>query len=364
VFLRPAIALLLAVVAACAAAPAGASAAGPCTRVASPTGHDTAAGTADAPFRTAQHLVDTLRAGDTGCLRTGTYSEQRSGPFVMNFVNPGRPGARITVRSFPGETARIQGAISVARMADYVTLTGLSIDGRLKPLRSIKPIAIQLMGSHAVIADNVITSPDSSCVTLGYTGSGYAIGTMIRNNLFHDCGSRRHGLHDHAIYANNARGGRIVDNLFVRSAAWAVHFYGFNKNIRVIHNVMYDNAGGVIFSGYGARLSSRNRVERNVIVGSTERPGIQSWWGGRRGRGNRAQSNCLADNAGSAVDLSGGGFTAAANVEVAEPFADLASGDLRLDPGPCLRAVGYDTVSRLTDVLSDTVAQLAITARN
>lgn len=343
---RPAIlALLLAAIAALAlGSPARAAT---CAHVAAPTGSDRAAGTVAHPFRTAQKVIESLRPGDTGCLRDGRYDQEVNGPFVANFFRGGRKGAPITLRSYPGERAQLRGITTVSPGADYVTITGLSIDGR-RVRGDDNPIGIQLMAKHTVLSDNDITDPTANCVTMGVDGWGTAVENVIRGNVFHDCGHEADGLHDHAIYVNSARGGSISDNLIVRSAAFAVHFYGHNRDVTVDHNVIADNGGGIIFAGYKKHVSSHNTVTHNVIVNSSLRPGLVAWWDGAKGTGNVASSNCLADNAGQDVDEREGGFTASRNLTAAPEFVDPANGDLRLAAAsPCLRVVGYDTVGRL-----------------
>jgi hypothetical protein len=74
--LRVAIATLLAAIAlGSASAPEPARAAPGCTRVAAPAGSDGAAGTVTAPFATFNKLAHSLRPGQVGCLRAGTYRE-------------------------------------------------------------------------------------------------------------------------------------------------------------------------------------------------------------------------------------------------------------------------------------------------
>ena len=62
-----------------------------CDRVAAPSGSDAAAGTESAPYATAQKLADSLSAGQTGCLRAGTY-RQASGRAVRAARLPRRRG--------------------------------------------------------------------------------------------------------------------------------------------------------------------------------------------------------------------------------------------------------------------------------
>jgi len=99
--------LLGAVLAAAFLAPGTASASSGCDRTASP-GPDAA-----------QRLVDSLSAGQTGCLRAGTYSED---------VTVSRP--RTSLRPSPGERVTLVGRLRVAQGADKTTVEGLRLNGR------------------------------------------------------------------------------------------------------------------------------------------------------------------------------------------------------------------------------------------
>lgn len=310
-------------------APAGADAAPACTRVAAPNGSDTARGTVDAPLRSAQAVIEALRPGDTGCLRAGTYDDEVNGPYVANFHRGGRRGARIALRSFPGERAKLRGVTVVSKRAGYVTISGLDIDGR-RPHASDTPIGIQLMARRTVLANNDITDPTANCVGLGWPAEGPAIANVIRGNRFHDCGTTRDDMHDHAIYANYAIGGQIVENVIVRSAAYAVHLYGSNRGLRIARNVMVGNGGGVIFAGHGRDVASHNTVTHNVIADSSRAAGIQAWWDSGRGRGNRVVSNCLSGNA---IDSANGGFSVLGNVITAAGILSAACRNVVRDAG-------------------------------
>ena len=66
-----------------------------CDRVAATNGSDSNAGTLSAPYLTPQKLADTLTAGQTGCLRGGSYST--TDIYVLNVS-----GAGFRIRSYPG----------------------------------------------------------------------------------------------------------------------------------------------------------------------------------------------------------------------------------------------------------------------
>lgn len=83
------------------ATPASASAL--CSKVAAPNGSDSAAGTEAAPYLTVQRLVDSLNAGQTGCLRTGTY-----GGSALYMRKPDT-----ALQSFPGERATLTAFLEI-----------------------------------------------------------------------------------------------------------------------------------------------------------------------------------------------------------------------------------------------------------
>lgn len=79
---------------------------GPAFYVDAAKGDDRGAGTKDAPWRTVRHAIDRLKPGDTLLLRGGTYYEN------VYLALQGRADAKITIRSYPGEQAIIDGAFS------------------------------------------------------------------------------------------------------------------------------------------------------------------------------------------------------------------------------------------------------------
>ena len=70
----------------------------------SPTGSDANPGTANQPWRTIQKAADTLIAGDTVYIKSGTYSEQ------VVPKNSGNADNYITYAVYPGDTATIDGS--------------------------------------------------------------------------------------------------------------------------------------------------------------------------------------------------------------------------------------------------------------
>ena len=68
-------------------------------------GNNANAGAKDKPWQTMQHAVDQLKPGDTLYLRGGVYHEH------VTVSISGQPGQPVTIRSFPGELAIIDGGI-------------------------------------------------------------------------------------------------------------------------------------------------------------------------------------------------------------------------------------------------------------
>lgn len=68
-------------------------------------GNDQNSGTEASPWKTIRHAVENLKAGDTVCLRGGVYYEN------VNVRLAGTKDGPITIRSFPGEQAILDGGI-------------------------------------------------------------------------------------------------------------------------------------------------------------------------------------------------------------------------------------------------------------
>jgi hypothetical protein len=330
------------------ASPAARPPAVQCSRFAAPGGNDGSRGTKARPFRTTQRLADSLRAGQTGCLRGGTYNDSEDG-YVLRVDRGGTRGRPVTIRSFPGERARLVGVVSVMRGADYVTLAALGIEG-LGEQNTVK-----IYAADTVVQDSDISnaSRGESCMILGSTsGHGEAVRPTVRRNRFHDCGSTEHDNKDHAIYVSNASDGQITGNVFWRTAGYSIHLYPNARRTRIAHNVIDGGApsirGGVLFGGNSDYASSENVIEFNVIAYADTYNITSNWDEGLIGNGNLARANCVWQGKEGNIDASDGGFTAHSN-RVAPPlFVSRERRDYRLKRGSrCRRVVGYDAAARL-----------------
>ena len=306
-----------------------------CTRYAAPWGRDDGRGTMKRPFRTAQRLVDSLRRGQTGCLRAGRY-ERANGHYVVDLRRSG-----LRIRSHPGERARLVGIVMIRQGADAATLSRLDFEGT-GTMNTIK-----VHSADVVIEDSRITNRGRglSCLMLGDNdGWGAAVRTVVRRNRFHDCGSAGNGTRDHAIYAANLVDGRIVGNVFWNSAAFAIHLYPNAQRTRVAFNVIDGGLpsvrGGVVISGDESYASSGNVVERNVVA-FAQTANIEGWWAGPVGGDNIVRKNCVW--AGKEANIRGSSITASDNLVSDPHFRHRETHDYRLAASSrCLSLLGRD----------------------
>jgi parallel beta-helix repeat protein len=310
-------------------APAPPPPAAECTRYAATTGSDADAGTAAAPYRTAQKLVSSLAAGQTGCLGPGIYAED------VTVSTGGSPGAPIVLRSATATRATLLGRLYVRDSANDVVFTELVLNGRnagSKPSPTVN-------GDRIVFRGNEITNDKTEiCFVLGSTlGYGIAHDVVIDRNRIHDCGAVPATNKDHAIYVESSRNARIINNVIYDNADRGVQLYPDAQGTLVANNVIDGNGQGIIFSGDEGFASSSNVVVDNVITNSTIRYNVESWWpsGNPIGTGNVARLNCVWN--GKQGDFDGGaGYTQVDNLLADPLYANRAAKDFRLAAGsPC-----------------------------
>jgi Right handed beta helix region len=296
-----------------------------CTKIASPAGSDSGAGTAGHPFATAQRLVGSLAPGQTGCLRTGVY-EQRE-------LTIATPGLRLT--SFPGERAQIVGRIRVSGagvLVDDLTLNGRNDRGLPSPT---------INADNVTFRHNGVSSPDSrSCFALG--GTMEVRRSVIQGNRIHNCGA---SLLDSGIYMSDVDDAKILGNVIYDNAGRGIKVGPDSQGALIRGNVIDGNPIGLNFSGVDTTASSNNLVKRNVIANATGYWNVQTYWPGPVGSGNLVRRNCLhGGNPDPHYNQDGGvsdgpGFTAQLNLIAAPLYVNRRAKDFRLRrTSPC-RAV-------------------------
>jgi parallel beta-helix repeat protein len=301
-----------------------------CDRFAATTGSDAGAGTSAAPYRTAQKLLDSLTAGQTGCLATGTYTEN------VRVNHGGQAGSPISLMSSPGGVANVVGRFYVPAGSNDLVVSDLSLDGT----NAGNLPSPTIDGDRVTFTrDDVTDRHTGICFSIGAAGWGTAHDTVLDGNRVHDCGRLPYGStnHDHGIYVESARGTVIKNNYIYDNADRGVQLYPDAQGSTVTNNVIDGNGEGVIFSGESGLASSNNVVSRNVISNALVRYNVESWWpvGNPVGSGNVVSGNCLWNgkqgNVGDQV-----GFTAGNNIVSNPLYVNRAAKDFTLSAGsPC-----------------------------
>ncbi|HUO38467.1 MAG TPA: right-handed parallel beta-helix repeat-containing protein [Mycobacterium sp.] len=305
-----------------------------CTLVASPSGSDSASGSSSAPFQTVQKLVDSLASGQTGCVRQGTYYEN------VRIAHGGVAGAPVTLTSYPGETATIVGRMYVVEGANYVSVTGLDLNGE-NPQRGLSPM---IDANHVTFSyDDVTNDHTGICFGIGSTTWGWATGTLITHDRIHDCGQLPATNHQHGLYVGAATDTTIAWNLIYGNADRGIQLYPDAQHTTIDHNIIDDNGEGIIISGADGYASSYTNVHDNVISNATVRHDVESYWpaGNPLGVRNVVRRNCVWGGPKRNIDRSGGGFTARDNLHIDPRFVDGEAHDYEMTAtSRCLVLVG------------------------
>jgi hypothetical protein len=238
----------------------------------------------------------------------------------------------ITITSYPGETAVLQGIVEDRNGANNDTLDSVIIQGTGTE-NTVKTYASGFTLSSSTITNNAL---GRSCLILGNHGYGEAISPTITGNTFHDCGAPANGNLDHAIYDSWSQDARITNNLIYRTQAYAIQLYPDAHGTLFDHNTVdggdQSTRGGVVFGGDSTYASADNTVSNNVIAYAATY-NLTSSWGSSKGSGNTAIDNCLWGGVLGNIkpDLSGVTLT---NNLIANPlFINRSARDYRLQPG-------------------------------
>lgn len=298
-----------------------------------PSGDDSAVGSPSEPFKTIQHGIQALSAGDTLVVTKGVYKEScrlsikatREAPVLIRGVGAhieatGRDGILITDSS-------------------YVTVEGLKITGAER--------AGVLIGSSDHITIRKCVSGDN-----GKWGIQSSLSRHISVEQCELYGSKK----EHGIYFSTTEYPRATDNLIHDNASCGIHMNGDlseggdglitgaviarNKILRcgavggaainmdgvekatIERNVLHHNlAGGITsFKGDGLRGGSRNTIKGNAILfeSGVGRYGIQLLGGSSKAT---VTGNIIEIDKGPAIEVdkeSAKGFTASRNLYAVE----------------------------------------------
>jgi parallel beta-helix repeat protein len=293
-------------------------------------GSDSAPGTLTQPFESVQHLADALSAGQTGCVRGGAYIED------VTITDAGAPGAPIAITSYRGERATLTGRLWVHKGANYVTVSGMNLNGR----NTNNLPSPDINAAYTTFtADDVTNEHTAICVDIGSdTTYGRAENTLIQGNRIHDCGTLPAANHDHGIYVESSTGAQIRENVIYNNADRGIQLYPDAQDTVIEHNIIDANGEGVLFSGDFGVASDNNTVAHNIITNARLRDDLESWYpaGNPTGQGNTAQDNCVWSAANEIIETPATGFAATNNIITNPEYANPATGDYRINStSPC-----------------------------
>jgi hypothetical protein len=276
-----------------------------------------------------QSFVDSLSAGETGCLRGGTYTQNT----ILYFRRP-----NVVVTSYPGERATIEQGSFMSVVDD---VADNAIIKRLNFVTS-NVHTIRVYGDDVTMEDNSFTNKKAfgsgACVSVGGSDN-IAYNLKLYRNIFHDCGSSDDNQ-NHPIYAGHSRTLTVVDNLFYGTGGYAVHLYPDVSGAYVAHNIV-DGAGAyrggnVIDSAYNDHI-----FERNIIVNVRSYQGILAKTSGT----NKANYNCFYNNVDGNIS---GSISVIGNANYNPLFVNASVRDYRLQTdSQCLGLVQYDTYAKI-----------------
>jgi hypothetical protein len=159
-----------------------------CDKVASPSGNDTTGtGTVARPYLTSSKLVGSLTTGQTGCLRTGSYPNNK-----LTISTRG-----VTLQTYPGDAPATLSGSQWLR-GDDITLQELKLDS--SGTSTTEATAPTVNGDGDVLRYDDITNNHAAriCVdtsTYMHIASAY----VIERNRIHDCGTgtanQQHGVY-------------------------------------------------------------------------------------------------------------------------------------------------------------------------
>jgi parallel beta-helix repeat protein len=275
-----------------------------------------------------ERLLRSLAPGQTGCLRSGSYE----GELKISIRH-------VKLRSYPGQSARIDGRLWVMNGAEDVLIADLRLDGQNRaelPSPTVDGTDIRFAGV------DVTNRHSGICFDIGSSRYGRAREVVIEHSRVHDCGRLPANNTEHGIYVASARDTTIVSNLIYNNADRGIQLYPNAQRTVIEHNVIDGNGEGIIFSGGDGEASSNNLVQHNVITHSRIRADVESWYpaGNPVGVGNVVRENCLYGGHNVRGEKSTG-FQATSNL-IADPrYGNPGRGDFRIeDSNPCAKLLG------------------------
>lgn len=270
-----------------------------------PEASDSNSGSENLPWRTIQHAVDSVRAGDKVYIKEGIYSERVS--LTGSSGKEGKSGnaidGYITYAGYPGETVIMDGnsfswggafnsgrytGTETLRSVNYIRIKDLVI--RNYPANGIAFINDKDQtgqGSHHILVENLtIHNNGGAGIWIeGGVGSATTHDIILRNNTVYNNGNHgikfdgdvagfidREHIHDSIIENNIVYGsGQVNEGI-------GIHVSTGHYNITVRNNTVYNNKHqGLVAHEVWDSIYEKNDVYSNGIGLDSEGGGIAIW---------------------------------------------------------------------------------------
>lgn len=360
------------------------------TRYAHPSGGGGSCTNAGTPC-SLQNGLDALEPGDTLIMQEGTYTAAPGelGPSQINIFGnaSGSAGAHTRMRTAPGATVVIIGAVYLRSNLHHFTLDGrdgvLIFDGnrhggfvtettvtniRFERFESRWALMgfggvyyfcewINLNVHHFGVDENNLKTDECTC----------ASGDVPEHGDFCGDGPSQPSGHCHGVYSQLDSHDNVFDgNIFSNGEGWGLHLYGNNQTARNNHimrnfgrgigtigngmtaynNVIHNNSSGIWLGG-----ANNNLIYNNTVV-ENEQSGIDV---PDPASNNQIINNIVLDNQGGSIfTQGGGGYVFASNLcnniglgcthsgNAEATFASAPGDDYHLTPGS--QAINMGTV--------------------
>ncbi len=246
----------------------------------SPTGNNSAAGTASAPWLTLQSAVSHLQPGDTLNVEAGSYAGfmvgwDPAGTSVYGTI-AGTAGHPITIQADP---AAVPGSVIVNSRCsqaavgidlepgcDYITIKGFTVDGAGSTITTVanRGYGIKITGSNDQVIGNTVKNLIGAAIAGIHDNGGN--NALIQGNTITGVQSGGDSAKGHGIYVANATGVQITGNTIHDNAYIGIHINGdpnVVSNALISGNLIYNNGG----NGINADGLQNSVVENNLIYG-------------------------------------------------------------------------------------------------
>ena len=251
----------------------------------SPTGDDANPGSLTHPWKTIQQAADTLIAGETVYIRSGTYHErvipQHSGSDVDHPITyAAYPGENVTLDGTDIDVPTDEGLLYIAYQ-DYIKVSGLRVvnsayagihvdhAGHItldtNHTYSTTSSGIGVWGSHDIVIDgNDIERACSNGMQESLTVAGTDTFTVSHNRVHNVPGYDKEGI----CIKDGSSNGAVYRNKIAQTTAVGLYVDAWDKhtfNIDVYQNVIHDAASnGIALASEQGGLLENIRVVNNL----------------------------------------------------------------------------------------------------